>query len=171
MRRMLDPKEAGGSLPSSITFDAEGNRTVGKDLGVDGKLKLKSLVSASNPDGDIRNALDATVVKYKYSIIINNTFSYDVETTKNYNITVGTVSPVPTVSFLDDDNYKELRAIGNHITSGCFVDEAKNIITTTYMSISDYHWEVTGYNITTGDAASFIDINRYQCKFKILRLS
>ena len=58
MRRMLDPKEAGGgSLPSTITFDQEGNRTVGKDLGVDGKLKLKSLVSASNPDGDITKEL------------------------------------------------------------------------------------------------------------------
>ena len=59
MRRMLDPKEAGGSLPSTITFDQEGNRTVGKDLGVDGKLKLKSLVSASNPDGDITNKLNS----------------------------------------------------------------------------------------------------------------
>ena len=57
MRRMLDPKEAGGSLPSTVKFDAEGNRTVGKDLGVDGKLKLKSLVSASNPDGDITKEL------------------------------------------------------------------------------------------------------------------
>ena len=60
MRRMLDPKEVGGgggSLPSTITFDSEGNRTVGKDLGVDGKLKLKSLVSASNPDGDITKEL------------------------------------------------------------------------------------------------------------------
>ena len=37
MRRMLDPKEAGGALPSTITFDEDGNRTVGKDLKVDGK--------------------------------------------------------------------------------------------------------------------------------------
>ena len=57
MRRMLDPKEAGGSLPSTITFDENGNRKVGKDLGVDGKLKLKSLVSATNPDGDITKEL------------------------------------------------------------------------------------------------------------------
>ena len=35
MRRMLDPKELG--LPSTITFDEEGNRTVGKDLEVKGK--------------------------------------------------------------------------------------------------------------------------------------
>ena len=54
MRRMLDPKEA---LPSTIQFDAEGNRTASKDVKVDGKLKLKSLISASNPDGDITKEL------------------------------------------------------------------------------------------------------------------
>ena len=48
---------ATGSLPSTVKFDSEGNRTVGKNLGVDGKLKLKSLVSASNPDGDITKEL------------------------------------------------------------------------------------------------------------------
>ena len=55
MRRMLDPKEV--ELPSTITFDEEGNRTVGKNLGVDGKLTLKSLVSNTNPDGDITKEL------------------------------------------------------------------------------------------------------------------
>ena len=51
MRRMLDPKEAGGSLPSTIKFDEEGNRTVSKDLGVDGKLKSKEIDNDSNPGG------------------------------------------------------------------------------------------------------------------------
>lgn len=37
MRRMLDPKEAGG-LPSTITFDGEGNREVKKNLKFDGEL-------------------------------------------------------------------------------------------------------------------------------------
>ena len=75
MRRMLDPKEAGGSLPSTIKFDAEGNRTAGKDLGVDGKLKLKSLVSASNPDGDITKELGGSLTLYCHSIQLfkNNT--------------------------------------------------------------------------------------------------
>ena len=57
MRRMLDPKEAGGSLPSTIQFDEAGNRTASKDVKVDGKLKLKSLVSGTNPDGDITKEL------------------------------------------------------------------------------------------------------------------
>ena len=46
-----------GSLPSNIQFDQEGNRTASKDVKIDGKLKLKSLVSASNPDGDITKEL------------------------------------------------------------------------------------------------------------------
>lgn len=60
MRRMLDPKEVGGgggSLPSTIEFDKDGNREVKKNLKVDGKLTLPSLVSESNPDGDITKAL------------------------------------------------------------------------------------------------------------------
>lgn len=56
MRRMLDPTKVGG-IPSTIEFDKDGNREVKKNLGVDGKLTLKSLVSASNPDGDITKEL------------------------------------------------------------------------------------------------------------------
>ena len=37
MRRMLDPKEAGGGLPSTIEFDKDGNREVKKNLKVDGQ--------------------------------------------------------------------------------------------------------------------------------------
>lgn len=56
MRRMLDPTKVGG-LPSTIEFDKDGNRKVRKDLGVDGKLTLTSLVSDTNPDGDIAKEL------------------------------------------------------------------------------------------------------------------
>ena len=56
MRRMLDPTKVGG-LPSTIEFDKDGNRKVSKDLGVGGKLKLSSLVSSNNPDGDITKEL------------------------------------------------------------------------------------------------------------------
>ena len=78
MRRMLDPKEAGGNLPSTIQFDAEGNRTASKDVKVDGKLKLKSLVSESNPDGDITKELGGGGGKtYLHSITISSS-SYDI---------------------------------------------------------------------------------------------
>ena len=56
MRRMLDPTKVGG-LPSTIEFDQDGNRTADKDLKVNGKLKLQSLVSNTNPDGDITKEL------------------------------------------------------------------------------------------------------------------
>lgn len=42
---------------NSLKSDAEGNLTASKNLGVDGKLTLKSLVSDTNPDGDITKAL------------------------------------------------------------------------------------------------------------------
>ena len=42
---------------NGLESDAEGNLTVNKNLGVDGKLTLKSLVSESNPDGDITKEL------------------------------------------------------------------------------------------------------------------
>lgn len=45
MRRMLDPKEAGGSLPSTIKFDKEGNRTTEKNLTIDGDIKKPELAS------------------------------------------------------------------------------------------------------------------------------
>lgn len=69
MRRMLDPKEAGGSIPSTIEFDKDGNRKVKKNLGVEGKLTLKSLVSASNPDGDITKELGGDGTLYEYSAV------------------------------------------------------------------------------------------------------
>lgn len=53
MRRMLDPKEAGGSLPSTIKFDEEGNRTVGKDLKVDGDISSKKLRTAYDDTGKL----------------------------------------------------------------------------------------------------------------------
>ena len=54
MRRMLDPKElgGGGGLPSSVEFDKEGNRKLTKNLKVDGKLQLSSLVNKYNTEGD-----------------------------------------------------------------------------------------------------------------------
>ena len=89
MRRMLDPKEVGGgSLPSTVKFDAEGNRTVGKNLGVDGKLTLKSLISASNPDGDITKELGGGGAgkTYLHSItIVSNAFFIGINIYSNSN--------------------------------------------------------------------------------------
>lgn len=57
MRKRPNDVEKLDQISQSINPDGKGNLTVGKNLGVDGKLKLKSLVSASNPDGDITKEL------------------------------------------------------------------------------------------------------------------
>lgn len=71
MRRMLDPTKVGG-IPSTIEFDKEGNRTADKDLKVNGKLKLQSLVSSTNPDGDITKELGGGggSTLYEYTIVL-----------------------------------------------------------------------------------------------------
>ena len=57
MRKRPNDVEKLDQISQSINPDGQGNLTVGKNLGVDGKLTLKSLVSASNPDGDITKEL------------------------------------------------------------------------------------------------------------------
>ena len=57
MRKRPNDVEKLDQISQSINPDGKGNLTIGKNLGVDGKLKLKSLVSASNPDGDITKEL------------------------------------------------------------------------------------------------------------------
>lgn len=73
---------AGGGGVNGLQSDAEGNLTASKNLGVDGKLTLKSLVSASNPDGDITKELGGgggthawTIVKYLYPNIAAKEYS------------------------------------------------------------------------------------------------
>ena len=93
MRRMLDPTKVGG-IPSTIEFDKDGNRKVTKDLGVDGKLKLKRLVSSTNPGGDITKELGGTTNLYKHSVTANgfharacfDIYSSDMEKITNKNL-------------------------------------------------------------------------------------
>ena len=143
MRRMLDPKEAG--LPSTIQFDAEGNRTVGKNLGVDGKLKLKSLVSESNPDGDITKELGggggSTEVLYSHFIEIQ-----DKNASKGgfaFNFITSRDTPITNV---DDLNI----AITNKrfICSGKIIDGGE--VYFVYCIIGDRTSTVVAYNTNTG---------------------
>ena len=111
MRRMLDPKEAGGSLPSTITFDQEGNRTVGKNLGVDGKLKLKSLVSASNPDGDITKELGGGGNLYEYTIVFLDRDNLGINRTAKFYSSVDTKTNLTTR--YSQDLYEKLLPSGS----------------------------------------------------------
>ena len=54
MRRMLDPKEAGGGgLPSTIKFDSEGNRTAEKNLTVGGDIYSSALTTYEDRTGKL----------------------------------------------------------------------------------------------------------------------
>lgn len=137
MRRMLDPKEAGGSLPSTITFDGDGNRKVGKNLGVDGKLTLKSLVSASNPDGDITKELGkgggggSTAKLYQHTITASSSNAGTVEITfYNYNnVAVDSKTKLETVM----RGIGEITATG-YFTSGSYV----YIVFSAFFDLSSY---------------------------------
>ena len=112
---------ANGKLSSAtvngLESDAEGNLTASKDLGVDGKLKLKSLVSASNPDGDITKELGGGgTPRHVYSIFVNQQFHYEVYTTKDYDFPIGKYNAVS--DFITNSNYQELRVDGNSYPAG-----------------------------------------------------
>lgn len=50
---MLDPKEAGGSLPSTVEFDSEGNRTLSKSLTVGGDISSSELTTWCDQTGKL----------------------------------------------------------------------------------------------------------------------
>lgn len=51
---------------------------------------------------------------------VNSTFHYEIYTTKNYNLKIGTENAV--ADFLTDDSYKELRAIGSYPAAGYYLN-------------------------------------------------
>ena len=116
MRKRPNDVEKLDQISQSINPDGKGNLTVGKDLEVDGKLKLKSLVSASNPDGDITKELGggggggAASARHCYSVSVGD-FMYIVNTEKNYNFTIGKSMSI-TSDFMTNPDYAELHAGG-----------------------------------------------------------
>ena len=76
MRKRPNDVEKLDKISQSINPDGKGNLTVNKGLDVDGKLKLKSLVSASNPDGDITKELGGgggSINLYRHCILLVGT--------------------------------------------------------------------------------------------------
>ena len=148
MRRMLDPTKVG--VPSTIEFDKDGNRKVSKNLGVDGKLKLKSLVSNTNPDGDITKELGGggtgdTI--HGYSVILNGICYYIIYTSKNYNLPRGTRKLIS--DFLTNEQYKDLRPIGDYPASGTYKISTTSILIVNLVKITDIGFYVSGYDIVS----------------------
>ena len=125
MRRMLDPTKVGG-IPSTIAFDNDGNREVKKNLKVDGKLKLQSLVSDTNPDGDITKELGGRT-RHGYTIYVSPSFQYIVFTTKDYGWKIGSSHFISASDFMTKDDYKELAVKGIVPASGFYYDNSQNI--------------------------------------------
>ena len=132
---------------NSLESDAEGNLTVGKNLGVDGKLTLKSLVSTSNPDGDITKELGGGGQTHGYSVIVNSTFHYEVYTTKDYNLEIGQETTIQ--QFFVDDNYSELRQNGHYPAAGYYRKsfDGSDIIVNLF-EINNGYYYIDGYNMT-----------------------
>lgn len=146
----LSASGGGGSLPSTIEFDKDGNRKVNKNLGVDGKLTLNSLVSASNPDGDITKELGGSgggSQIHGYSVIVNGTFHYEVYTTKDYNLELRQETTIR--QFFVDDNYAELRQNGHYPAVGYYRKsfDGSDIIVNLF-EINNGSYYIDGYNMT-----------------------
>lgn len=102
---------ATGGGVNGLQSDAEGNLTANKNLGVEGKLTLKSLVSATNPDGDITKELGGGGgARHCYFVDVDGQFIYIVYTEKNYNFTIGEQNTVQ--DFISNPKYAELHAGG-----------------------------------------------------------
>ena len=120
MRKRPNDVEKLDQISQSINPDGKGNLTVGKDLGVDGKLTLKSLVSETNPDGDSTKELGASA-RHCYTMIISNRIHYQVYTTKNYDFEINKITELPT-NYLSKPEYNELHADGKYPVVGYWYD-------------------------------------------------
>ena len=166
MRRMLDPKEA---LPSTIEFDAEGNRTASKDVKVDGKLKLKSLGSASNPDGDITKELgggDSSI--HAYRLLIDDYCWFLSFTKKNYGYKIGEKTDIPT-DFYTSDNYKDLLYKGYHPAGGYYNGDSIDT-QASFVQISTTGYTIGGYLVSDKRNARFT-LNIQHRTVKIIQLN
>ena len=145
---------ANGKLSSAATVnglesDAEGNLTASKNLGVDGKLKLKSLVSASNPDGDITKELGGGSQIHGYSVIVNDTFYYEVYITKNYNLEIGKETTIE--QFFVNNDYAELHQNGYFYPAVGYYRKSfdgSDIIVNLFEISNEGSYYINGYNMT-----------------------
>lgn len=123
---LANGKLAAAGGVNGLESDAEGNLTASKNLKVNGKLKLQSLVSNTNPDGDITKELGGQA-RHAYMVSVNRTFQYVIYTTKDYDWEIGATKYISVSDFMTDNNYKELTPKGKAPASGFYYDNSKSI--------------------------------------------
>ena len=147
MRKRPNDVEKLDQISQSINPDGKGNLTVGKNLEVDGKLTLKSLISDTNQDGDITKELGGGSQIHGYSIIFNNTMHYDVYTTKDYNLELRKETTIQ--EFFNNNDYAELHQDGYYTAAGYYrksFDGSDIIVNLFRINKGSYYIE--GYNMT-----------------------
>lgn len=184
MRKMPNDVEKLDQISQVINSDGQGNLTVNKDLEVDGKLKLKSLVSASNPDGDITKELgggssgDSGSARHCYAVEVDGQFIYIVNTAKNYNFTIGKEKTIN--NFTGNPIYAELHAGGESFGDyryypaiGTYKGSDGALRVVRYLRLYDnYSGYVNGISLnsstTTGSAS--IDLSKVSTPFSVVQL-
>ena len=157
MRKRPNDVEKLDQISQSINPDGKGNLTIGKDLGVDGKLKLKSLVSESNPDGDITKELGGGgPVLHCYSIYPGQakTFYYNVYISEDFEEFQVDKSNYINIT---DPKYKPLRK-GNYAempAAGCYKENSTGtlmICSCVSIETGNNRYTINGYNIETKES-------------------
>ena len=158
---------------NGLQSDAEGNLTASKNLGVDGKLTLKSLVSASNPDGDITKELgggggSTAPTMHRFMITISNDCWFLSFSTKDYGFEIGKEYSKP-ADFFTNDSYKDLRSIGMHPAGGYYAGNTTNLLIST-INILQSSYLVRGYE-PSNNASKSLTIHIENKVIYIYRLS
>lgn len=150
---------------NGLESDAEGNLTATKNLEVDGKLKLKSLVSDANPDGDITKELGGGgSVLHCYSIYPgqSETFYYNVYIPEDFK-----EFQVDQLIYINitDAKYKPLRK-GNYTimpAAGYYINSTGAAMICSYVSIEtgNTRYTIEGLNIETKQSYSGMLVHDY----------
>ena len=114
-----------------VGVNGQENIEIGENLTLaNGKLSSAAAGGGSARHGYTIFVKDAAVDNESFT----STFHYEIYTTKNYNLTIGTENAI--ADFLTNEDYKELRAIGSYPAAGYYIQ---------YSSVNGVVWK---YKIT-----------------------
>lgn len=121
-------------------------------VGVNGQENIEIGDNLTLANGKLSAATGSGSARHGYTIFVKDvcvdnsnmasTFHYEIYTTKNYNLTIGTENAI--ADFLTNEDYKELRAIGSYPAAGY------------YSQYSSVHGIVWKYKITATENTVFM---------------